>query len=183
MESVNFKNKKLSTTKLTGFDLFHWFLLFPIYRNRTKSIDVTQISRDIYDAERAQDKANDDLEAASRNTDVARNQVADVRRETGPVPSASDLFKPDFSPMFQTINALTNTEAKLMSRRPEDLHQRIKDLQRKTEGNRNVASAAGDGAAAALETATGVEDVSVAQACVSVATSRQLFLSFLSSRR
>lgn len=79
MESVNFKNKKLSTTKLTGFDLFHWFLLFPIPRNRTKSIDVTQISRDIYEAERAQDKANDDLEAASRNTDVTRNQVADVR--------------------------------------------------------------------------------------------------------
>lgn len=79
VESVNFKNKKLSTTKLTGFDLFHWFFLFPIPRNRTKSIDVTQISRDIYEAERAQDKANDDLEAASRNTDVTRNQVADVR--------------------------------------------------------------------------------------------------------
>lgn len=70
-----------------------------------------------------------------------------------------------------------------MSRRPEDLHQRIKDVQRKTEGNRKVASAARDAADGALETATDVEDVSVAQACVSVATSRQLLLFFLSSRR
>lgn len=69
-----------------------------------------------------------------------------------------------------------------MSRRPEVLHQRIKDLQRKTEGNRNVAADARDAADSALEEATDAEDVSVAQACVSV-TNRQLFLSFLSFRR
>ncbi|XP_029687706.1 laminin subunit beta-4 isoform X3 [Takifugu rubripes] len=103
-------------------------------KNRAKAIDVTEISRDIYQAERAQDKANDDLEAASQNTDMTRNQVAD------------------------TINTLHNTEAKLMSRRPDVLHQRIKDLQRKTEGNRNVAADARDAADSALEEATDAED-------------------------
>lgn len=75
--SRTLNNKAVST----GFDLFHLFLLFPVSRDRTKSIDVTEISRDIYEAERAQDKANDDLEAASRNADVTRNQVADVKEE------------------------------------------------------------------------------------------------------
>lgn len=85
--------------------------------------------------------------------------------------------------MFQAINTLHNAEAKLMSRRPEDLHQRIKDLRRKAEGNRNVTADARDAAEAALETAADVEEVSAAPACVSVATSRQLFLHFLSFRR
>lgn len=70
-----------------------------------------------------------------------------------------------------------------MSQRPEDLHQRIKDLQRKTEGNRNVAADARDAADSALEKATDVEEVSVAQVCVPVTNSRQLFLFFLPFRR
>lgn len=71
-----------------------------------------------------------------------------------------------------------------MSRPPEDLHQRIKDLQRKTEGNRRAAAGARDAAAAALGTAAGVEDVSGAQVCVCVPHKHpQLFLFLLSSRR
>lgn len=50
-----------------------------LYRNRTKSIDVTEISRDIYTAERAQEQAKDDLETGSRNAEATRNQVADVK--------------------------------------------------------------------------------------------------------
>lgn len=44
-------------------------------RNRTKNIDMTEILRDIYEAERAQDKANDDLEEASSDVDQIRNIV------------------------------------------------------------------------------------------------------------
>lgn len=72
-----------------------------------------------------------------------------------------------------------------MSWRPEDLLQRIGEIQRKTEENRNVAANARDAAGSALETATEVEEVSVAQmcVCVPVTNSRQLLLFFLSFRR
>lgn len=66
---------------LTGLDvyIFQLSLLFFIYRNRTRNIDVTEITRDIYKAERAQDKANDDLETASLTTDMTQKRVADVK--------------------------------------------------------------------------------------------------------
>lgn len=44
-------------------------------RNRTKNIDMTEILRDIYEAARVQDKANDDLEEASTQVDQIRNTV------------------------------------------------------------------------------------------------------------
>lgn len=44
-------------------------------RNRTKNIDMTEILRDIYEAARAQEKANDDLEEASNDVDQIRNTV------------------------------------------------------------------------------------------------------------
>lgn len=55
------------------------FLLFLLCREQTKNIDVTEISRDIYEAEKAQDKANDDLETASRDIDMTRDQDQGVK--------------------------------------------------------------------------------------------------------
>lgn len=49
------------------------------FRNRTKDIDVTEISRDIYDAETAQDKANNDLETASRDGDTTKERIREVK--------------------------------------------------------------------------------------------------------
>lgn len=40
---------------------------------------MTEISRNIYEAEKAQDRANNDLDTASGNTDMIRNQVQDVK--------------------------------------------------------------------------------------------------------
>lgn len=54
--------------------------LFLVCRERTKNIDVTEISRDIYSAEDAQDKANDDLERASLDENMIRDRVQDVNR-------------------------------------------------------------------------------------------------------
>lgn len=54
--------------------------VFLICRERTKNIDVTEISRDIYKAEEAQDKANDDLEKASLNENMIRDRVQHVNR-------------------------------------------------------------------------------------------------------
>lgn len=44
-------------------------------RNRTKNINMTEILRHLYEAERAQDKANDDLEEASNDIDQIQNTV------------------------------------------------------------------------------------------------------------
>lgn len=53
--------------------------MFSVFRERTKNIDVTEITRNIYEAEKAQDKANDDLEAASGDRDMTRDRVQDVK--------------------------------------------------------------------------------------------------------
>lgn len=63
---------------------------------------MTEVSRVIYEAESAQDQANDDLEAASQNTDMTRNQVANVKSEKNNVfPSAADMFKHHLSACFR----------------------------------------------------------------------------------
>lgn len=54
-------------------------LVFLVYRNQSKNINVTEIIRDIYEAERTQDIANDELEKASNNADMARAKIADVK--------------------------------------------------------------------------------------------------------
>lgn len=43
---------------------------------------MTEIRRDIYEAEKAQDKANDDLETASQDRDLTRDTVQDVKYQT-----------------------------------------------------------------------------------------------------
>lgn len=53
--------------------------MFSVFRERTKNIDVTEITRNIYEAEKAQDKANDNLEAASGDRDMTRDRVQDVK--------------------------------------------------------------------------------------------------------
>lgn len=70
-----------SPAPLMEKSLYPVLLLFVVVRERTKNIDVTEISRDIYEAEKAQDKANDDLEAVSQDRDMTRDQVEHVKIE------------------------------------------------------------------------------------------------------
>ncbi|XP_023255175.1 laminin subunit beta-4-like [Seriola lalandi dorsalis] len=73
-------------------------------KERTKDIDVTEIRRDISEAERAQDKANNDLETAGRDGDMSKEQIQDIK------------------------DKLENIETKLINRRPEDLRQELDDV-------------------------------------------------------
>lgn len=123
---------------------------------------MTEISRDLYYAERAQDQANDDLDDASQNTDMTRRQVAEVKyikKNPNPFPSA-DVFKHHLPAAFQMNNQLLNTQTKLMSRRPEDLSRKIREIQTKTDQNRQMATDAREAANAALQNATELEQVS-----------------------
>lgn len=56
-------------------------LFFLLIRERSKDIDVSQINRDIYESEKAQSKANDDLEAASRDRDMTKDRLPDVNTD------------------------------------------------------------------------------------------------------
>ncbi|GLD71224.1 laminin subunit beta-4-like isoform X1 [Lates japonicus] len=84
-------------------------------KERSKDIDVTQINRDIYESEKAQNKANDDLEAASRDRDMTKDRLPDIK------------------------DKLDDIETKLMNRRPENLLNEIEALKKKTEQNRDMA--------------------------------------------
>uniref|UniRef100_UPI0037E8F603 laminin subunit beta-4 n=1 Tax=Semicossyphus pulcher TaxID=241346 RepID=UPI0037E8F603 len=99
-------------------------------KERTKNINVTEISRDIYKAEKAQSKANDNLETASKDSDKTRDLVQNIKEE------------------------LDDNETKLMSGRAEDLRDEIEDLMKKTEQNRNMARDARDAADSALNNTT-----------------------------
>ncbi|XP_047453457.1 laminin subunit beta-4 isoform X2 [Mugil cephalus] len=81
---------------------------------RTKDIDGTEISRNIYEAGEAQDKANDNLEMASRDRDETKEKVQD------------------------TENKLDNIEGKLMNS-SVDLLKEIEAVKMKTEQNREMA--------------------------------------------
>ncbi|KAM6926955.1 laminin subunit beta-4 [Lycodopsis pacificus] len=96
----------------------------------TKNIDVTEISRDIYEAEKAQNKANDDLDTDSQDRDVAKDRIQDM------------------------TDKLDDIETKLMNRRPEDLQDEIEALKRKTEQNREMAREAKEAADSALNQTT-----------------------------
>ncbi|XP_067447150.1 laminin subunit beta-4 [Thunnus thynnus] len=99
-------------------------------KEQTKDIDMTKISRDIYEAEEAQDKANDDLETASRDSDTAKDRMRKI------------------------TDKLDNVESKLMSRRPEELLDDIDALKRKTEQNREQAREAREAADSATDSST-----------------------------
>ncbi|XP_075996664.1 laminin subunit beta-4 [Genypterus blacodes] len=102
-------------------------------KERTKDIDVTDISRDILDAERAQDKANDLLDKASSDKDATDKHIQDIK------------------------DKLDNMEPKLQAR-PGDMLQEIEALKNKTEANRLLAKEAMDSAQAALVNATDAQD-------------------------
>ncbi|XP_056138337.1 laminin subunit beta-4 [Lampris incognitus] len=99
-------------------------------KERTKDIDVSSISKDVYDAEKAQDKANDDLEDANRNKDMAKEQIKNITEK------------------------LDKIDKNVGSSRPDDMLDEIKALKNKTEMNRDQAKQAKETADAALEDAT-----------------------------
>lgn len=82
------------------------------------------------------------------------------------------MFKHNFSSLFQITNKLYSTETKLMSRQPEDLQQRIREIQTKTERTREMAADARDVADSALESTTEVEQVSCPKMWVSAANNQ-----------
>ncbi|KAM7397366.1 hypothetical protein PAMP_020344 [Pampus punctatissimus] len=96
----------------------------------TKDIDVTEISNDIYGAEKAQDIANDDLETASQDRDTTKDQIREI------------------------TDKLDDTELKLMSRQPKELLDNIDALKKKTEQNREKAREAREAADSATDTTT-----------------------------
>ncbi|XP_068452578.1 laminin subunit beta-4 [Clinocottus analis] len=102
-------------------------------QERMKNIDVTEIRRDIYGAENAQDKANDDLDAGSRDKDAAGSRVQDMN------------------------NKLADIDTKLMNRRSEDLQNQSEYLRRKTEQNRETAEESREAADSALNQTTDTE--------------------------
>ncbi|XP_065813008.1 laminin subunit beta-4 [Labrus bergylta] len=102
-------------------------------KERTRNIDVTEISRDIYEAANAQNKANDDLERATKDTDMTR-----------------DLFQ-------NLTDKLDDVEQKLMIRRPVDVQDEIEKLKKKTDQNRKMARNARDSAYNALNKTTDIQ--------------------------
>ncbi|XP_072291696.1 laminin subunit beta-4 [Eucyclogobius newberryi] len=93
---------------------------------RTKGIDVSDIQKDIYAAEKAQDKANDDLDAASLDRDTIRDQLQEMN------------------------DKLDEVEAKATERRLGDLKDEIEAVKNKTEQNRELAEEATEEAESAL---------------------------------
>lgn len=104
-------------------------------KNKTKNMDVAEINKDLYEAERAQDKANNDLEDATNITDMIKDQITDVQRK------------------------LDDAERALMSGRPPGkLQEDIDALKNKTEMNREQAREAKEAADKALADAADAED-------------------------
>ncbi|XP_070687634.1 laminin subunit beta-4 [Pempheris klunzingeri] len=102
-------------------------------KERTKSIDAKKISKELYDAEKAQEKANDDLEIASKDRGLTKDRAQKIK------------------------DKLDDIEAKLMNRRPEDLQDEIEALKNKTAQNREMAGDALVAAGAALNNSTDTE--------------------------
>lgn len=61
--------------------LYFEAVLFFVFREQTKNIDVEEIRRDIYEAEKTQNKADSNLETASQDTDMTRDQVQGVKMD------------------------------------------------------------------------------------------------------
>ena len=138
--------------------------VFPVFRERTKNIDVTEITRNIYEAEKAQDKANDDLEAASRDRDTTRDRVQDVKihdisNDSNICHLTSALPDDSFSVLFQIKDKMDNIETKLMDHQVEALKDKIDALKKKTELNRQMARDARETADSVLNNTTDVQTV------------------------
>ncbi|CAL8355306.1 unnamed protein product [Lota lota] len=103
-------------------------------KNKSKSVDVTPITMALYAAERAQDKANNDLEDVTNATDMIKAQITHVQQK------------------------LDDAERSLMSGRPPgELQEEIEALKNKTVMNREQAREARKAADDALSTAGGAE--------------------------
>ncbi|KAM9854866.1 laminin subunit beta-4 [Aulostomus maculatus] len=102
-------------------------------RGQLNKIDVTEISRDIYVAEKAQDKANDDLETASQSRDIAK-----------------DILQ-------QMNDTLDDVDSKLGRRQQEKMLNNIESLKRKSEDNREQAREAREAAESASSEAAGTQ--------------------------
>lgn len=140
-----------------------------ICRERTEKMDATEIIRDIYDAEKAQEKANNDLERANSNTEMAHDQLNDVKYAKHfqyPHLSVVGVFKQDLFGMFQIENKLDNTWRRLIDRRPEYLQKDIESLKNKTEQNRKMARDAREAADSALQNAVDTPQVRLLESYV-----------------
>lgn len=108
-------------------------------KNRTKNIDVSDIRKDMADAEKAQDKASDSLKEAEDNKDMFIDQLKEIPK------------------------ILNNTESKLNSTNLQDLIKKVDALKTKTEMNREQATEAKAKANGALndaaEAATAFQEV------------------------
>ncbi|KAK0144068.1 Laminin subunit beta-4 [Merluccius polli] len=85
-------------------------------KNKSKNIDVKDITEALYAADRAQDKANNDLEDGINMTSMIKDQITDVQQK------------------------LDKAEGAMMSGRPPgELQEEIEALKNKTEMNREQA--------------------------------------------
>ncbi|CAK6979151.1 laminin subunit beta-4 [Scomber scombrus] len=102
-------------------------------KEQTKNIDMKKISQDIYEAEKAQSKANDDLETASEDKDMAKDRIREITDKLGDI------------------------ETKLMSPRPKELLDDIDALKRKTDQNREQAEEAKEASDSATDSSKDAE--------------------------
>ncbi|XP_015257331.1 PREDICTED: laminin subunit beta-4-like isoform X1 [Cyprinodon variegatus] len=106
-------------------------------KEKTKNINVVDISRDLYAAEELQNRANDDLEVAVQDRDMAKDQIQEME------------------------NKLDSIEPKLKNW-PSDLQEEIEAVKNKTEKNREMAREAREAAESAftlLPNKAGLQDV------------------------
>ncbi|XP_040894125.1 laminin subunit beta-4 [Toxotes jaculatrix] len=104
-------------------------------KDKTKDINTTEISRDIYKAEEAQNKANNNLETASGDRDMIKDRIRDIKDKLG------------------------DAETKLTAHRPEHLQRDIEALKKKSEQNREMAREAQEAARNATDAKTELDDV------------------------
>ncbi|KAM3872975.1 laminin subunit beta-4 [Diretmus argenteus] len=97
---------------------------------KIKDIDVTEITKAIYEAERAQDNVTEDLEEAGRNKDMVKDQIKDIKEK------------------------LDDIEKSLNNSHPKSKLDEIEALKNKTEMNGNQSKEAQEAADSASADAT-----------------------------
>lgn len=128
-----------------------------------ENTDVKKIIQDIYEADKAQAKANNLLERASRNKDETKDRIRDVKH---PKYFTYDLWDvcsawcwcAHVCFLFQAEDTLDNIEARLMIQ-TKDLQKEIEAMKDKTEENRETAREAREVAESALNMTTDAETV------------------------
>ena len=77
-------------------------------RNKTKNMDVTAITEALYEAESAQEKANNDLEDATNITDMIKDQITDVTPSLPLYILPSIIHHPPLSPSIHHHPSITH---------------------------------------------------------------------------